>query len=207
MRKRKEEQTGVEIAPAVVESENLSYLASRELDFQAIERSLDGSVRASSHHAILAEGDSLSLLRAVPTHSISLVLTDPPYHSTKKRNIRGDTAFDEDYHYLEWMSNYAAEWRRILKPHGSLYCFCASEMSARLEAVFAKDYNILAHVVWTKPNEPGFDGWKQKMNKEALRQWYAHTERVLFVEPAAEGNLNRSPFAKQGKRQACQHTM
>ena len=50
--------------------------------------------------------------------------------------------------------------------------------------------------MWTKPNDPGFDGWKGKMNKEALRQWYAHSERILFAEPAVEGNLFRSPFAE-----------
>ena len=32
------------------------------------------------------------------------------------------------------------------------------------------------------------------MKKEALRQWYAHTERIIFMEPAVEGNLNRSFF-------------
>lgn len=68
-------------------------------------------------------------------------------------------------------------------------------MSARLEIIFSKDFNILSQVVWTKPNEPGFDGWKQKMKKENLRQWYAHTERIIFAEPACEGNLHRSPFA------------
>jgi site-specific DNA-methyltransferase (adenine-specific) len=32
------------------------------------------------------------------------------------------------------------------------------------------------------------------MRKEALRQWYPHSERILFAEPALEGNLHRSPF-------------
>jgi len=82
-----------------------------------------------------------------------------------------------------------------LRPNGSMFCFCAVEMAARLEVLFAKEFNILSHIVWTKPNEPGFDGWKQKMKKEALRQWYAHTERIIFAEPACEGNLFRSPFA------------
>ncbi len=93
------------------------------------------------------------------------------------------------------MAEYAVEWKRILKSNGSLFCYCASEMAARLEILFAKDFNVLSQIVWTKPNEPGFDGWKQKMRKEALRQWYPHTERIIFAEPACEGNLHRSPFA------------
>src|SRR5690606_15842014 len=50
-------------------------------------------------------------------------------------------------------------------------------------------------------NEPGFDGWKGKMKKESLRQWYAHSERIIFAEPAVEGNLNRSCFAKYLREQ------
>lgn len=56
------------------------------------------------------------------------------------------------------------------------------------------EFNILSHVVWTKPNEPGYDGWKGKMKKDALRQWYPHSERIIFAEPAEHGNLHRSPF-------------
>ena len=180
-------------------------MRTRKEDFQILKKALGSSLRASSNEALLAEGDSLELLRQLPDHCVSLILTDPPYHATKKKNIYGDTAFKEDNHYLEWISDFAREWKRILRPNGSLFCYCASEMSARLELLFAKDFNILSHIVWTKPNEPGFDGWKQKMKKEALRQWYAHTERILFAEPACEGNLNRSPFGdflKSVRRQA-----
>ena len=161
-------------------------MSNRKLDFQNIEIALGESVRASSTQAMLVEGDSLALLRQIPGQSISLILTDPPYHSTKKQNIYGDTAFEEDKHYLEWMIQYAMEWRRVLKSNGSLFCFCASSMAARLEVIFSKDFNILSQIVWTKPNDPGFDGWKQKMKKEALRQWYPHTERIIFAEPASD---------------------
>lgn len=169
-------------------------MSTREKDFQILKKALGDSVRAAAGNAMLAEGDSLALLRRLPDHCISLILTDPPYHATKKKNIHGDTHFEEDQHYLEWMGQFAREWKRVLRPNGSLFCYCASEMSARLEILFAKEFNILSHIVWTKPNEPGFDGWKQKMKKEALRQWYPHTERILFAEPACEGNLRRSPF-------------
>jgi len=79
--------------------------------------------------------------------------------------------------------------------------FCSSEMLARLEVLLSNSFNILSSIVWTKPNEPGFDGWKQKMRKESLRQWYAHTERIIFAEPAFSGNLGRSYFANFLKQQ------
>lgn len=164
--------------------------------FDLIKATIQRSLRFSGDNALVAEGDSLELLRLLPSQSVSLILTDPPYHSTKKHNIYGDTAFAEDKLYLDWMTKYATEWRRVIKPNGSLFCYCSTSMSARLDVMLSKDFNVLSHVVWTKPNDPGFDGWKGKMNKEALRQWYAHSERILFAEPAVGTNLFRSPFAE-----------
>ncbi|HOW28214.1 MAG TPA: site-specific DNA-methyltransferase [Elusimicrobiota bacterium] len=166
----------------------------RRTDFNAIKRAISSSLRVATPKALLAEGDSLKLLKLLPSHCISLILTDPPYHSTKKDNVFGDTLFKHDKDYLAWMGEFAKEWHRVLKPNGSLYCFCAPEMAARLEVVIARDFNVLSQITWTKPNEPGFDGWKQKMKKESLRQWYAHTERIIFAEPAYEGNLFKSYF-------------
>ena len=169
-------------------------MSTRAQDFEQITLTLSDSIRASTPHGILAEGDSLDLIRKIPSNTISLILTDPPYHCTKKHNIYGDTQFQEDEHYLDWMESYSSEWYRVLRPNGSLFCFCDSSMSARLEVLFSKKFNVLSHIVWTKPNEPGFDGWKGKMKKEALRQWYPHSERIIFAEPAVEGNLFRSTF-------------
>ena len=178
---------------------------SRELDFQNIKAALSESFTAEVPNAMLFGGDSLALIRNIPSHSVSLILTDPPYHSTKKDNIFGDTLFGSDKEFLEWVSCYIAEWKRILKPNGSILCFCASEMAARIEVTFLESFNVLSQIVWTKPNEPGFDGWKQKMKKEALRRWYAHSERIIFAEPAMQGNLYRSYFGsllKEARQQA-----
>jgi len=160
----------------------LAHLLTRQQHFEQIKQSLHTSLQFSNENALVANGDSINLLRLMPDHSVSLILTDPPYHSTKKNNIYGDTAFSKDQDYLDWMAQYAQQWRRVLKPNGSLFCFCATAMAARLELILSKNFNILSHIVWTKPNAPGFDGWKGKMKKEALRQWYSHSERIIFAE-------------------------
>lgn len=151
----------------------------------------------NTDEAILANGDSLELLKKIPDHSIALILTDPPYHSTKKRNIIGDTSFSKDSEYIDWMKKYAQEWKRVLKHNGSIFCFCSSTMSAQLQVMFSEHFNVLSEIVWTKPNAPGYDGWKQKMKKEALRQWYPHSERIIFLENATEGNLFKSYLGGQ----------
>ncbi|MEZ4959299.1 MAG: site-specific DNA-methyltransferase [Saprospiraceae bacterium] len=169
----------------------LTYENERTKSFNEISKNIDSRVVFKSQTSLLAKGDSLEILKQIPDNSISLILTDPPYHSTKKKNIVNDTAFESDEEFLNWISDYSKEWFRVLKPNGSIFLFCSSKMSAKIELLLAKKFNILSHVVWTKPNDPGFDGWKQKMNKESLRQWYAHSERIIFAEPASEGNIFR----------------
>ena len=169
-------------------------MESRKKDFDRICRATKDVTFARVNGSLLLGGDSLEILKQLPDRSVSLIITDPPYHATQKKNIYGDTQFKKDACYLEWMAKYAKEWRRVLKINGSLFCYCDSSMSARLEVMMSEDFNILSQVVWTKPNEPGYDGWKGKMKKEALRQWYPHSERIIFAEPAEHGNLHRSPF-------------
>lgn len=149
----------------------------------------------SAEDSVILQGDSLELMKRIPDHSISLILTDPPYHSTKKGNIAGDTSFERDEDYIAWMSQYAAEWKRVLKYSGSIFCFCSSAMSARLQVMFSGYFHVLSEIVWTKPNDPGYDGWKRKTRKESLRQWYPYSERILFMENTSEDDTHSSCFA------------
>ncbi|MGI4991974.1 DNA methyltransferase [Halobacteriovorax sp. GFR7] len=167
----------------------------RTNDYKKIQKALTDNNIYSSTTSSIYNGDSLELLKKIPDHSVSLILTDPPYHTTKKKNIIGDCFFKTDEDYIAWKDELIKEWKRVLKPNGSIYCYCSAQIASRLEVAFSKEFKILSHIVWTKPNAPGFDGWKQKMKKESLRQWYGHTERIIFAEPAAEGNLHRSYFA------------
>lgn len=176
--------------------EKEDYKVSRAKDFEKITDRLKESSIYSSSNSLVCQGDSLDVLKHIPENSISLILVDPPYHSTKKKNIKNDTAFSTDDEFILWMKKFSKEWARILRPNGSLYLFCSTKMSAKIEVLLSNQFNILSHVVWSKPNEPGFDGWKGKMKKESLRQWYAHSERIIFAEPAVDGNLHRSCFAK-----------
>lgn len=174
-------------------------MTDRAKDFRTIRKRLGDAIADETPRSIVASGDALDLLSKIPDESISLVLTDPPYHSTKKDNIYGDRGFTEDEHFLEWMERFAAEWKRILRPSGTVYVFCSSEMSARLEVMMSQYLRPLNNITWTKPNEPGYDGWKGKMKKESLRRWYPHSERILMFEHGSYGSLEayrRSPMGE-----------
>lgn len=166
----------------------------RAAAFEGCREALGAAIVSASDRFIVACGDASELIGRLPEDAVSLILTDPPYHSTKKHNIVGDRSFPTDEEFVDWMSGVSLEWLRVLRANGSLYLFCASRMAARLEVSLSRHFNPLAHIAWSKPNDPGFDGWKGKMKKEALRAWYAHSERILFFEPACHGNLKRSTF-------------
>lgn len=171
------------------------YPHNRPKAFKSICDALDQDTKFRTNQTALAQGDSLELLRKMPSHSVDLVLTDPPYHSTKKANIYGDADFAHDDEFRDWVRAYVKEWTRVLKPSGSLYLFCSSDMAPFLYTDMADTMNLHGIITWSKPNEPGYDGWKQKMKKASLRRWYPHTERIIFSSPAVDDNLKRSPFA------------
>lgn len=174
-------------------------MTERAKEFADIRQRLAPVTAGETPNSIVVHSDSLEALVRLPDRSVSLVLCDPPYHSTKKQNIHGDRAFQEDEHFLAWMESYAAEWKRVLKLSGTLYLFCSSQMAARLEVMMAKYFRPIGHIVWTKPNEPGYDGWKGKMNKSALRTWYPHSERILMFEHGSYGSweaYRRSPMGE-----------
>src|SRR5690606_36655022 len=68
------------------------------------------------------------------------------------------------------------------------------DVAPLLYVALSKEYDVQSMITWTKPNEPGYDGWRQKMKKTSLRRWYPHTERIIFTAPAIDGNLKRAPF-------------
>ena len=64
----------------------------RKREFAGIQAALEAQLCLKANNALVAQGDSLAFLRKLPDHSVSLILTDPPYHTSKKDNIYGDTA-------------------------------------------------------------------------------------------------------------------
>ena len=60
-------------------------------------------------------GDSLELLRKIPSDSVNLVVTSPPYALHFKKEY-GNV---EKHEYIDWFLPFATEIRRVLKPDGS----------------------------------------------------------------------------------------
>jgi adenine-specific DNA-methyltransferase len=146
------------------------------------------------HHA-----DALALSQAQPAASVDLIVTDPPYFRVKDEPW--DRAWDSPDAFLAWLGGLLEEWRRILKPNGSLYVFASPQMSARVECAVGARFTVLNHVVWRKPDASGAEkGARAGMTRSYVYQ----SERIIFAEQvaceydAAEASLRRRHFAAVG---------
>jgi len=61
-------------------------------------------------------GDSLALLPRIESTSIDLICTSPPF-ALRRKKAYGNVSAKE---YVPWFMQFAREFRRILKPRGSL---------------------------------------------------------------------------------------
>lgn len=60
-------------------------------------------------------GDSLDYLRSMPSESVDLVFTSPPFALVRKKDYGNEAASE----YVTWFTRFADEVQRVLKPTGS----------------------------------------------------------------------------------------
>ena len=119
--------------------------------------------------------------RSLPEASVDLILTDPPYFRVKE--LPWDRQWASDEAFLAWVDELAVEWRRILKPTGSLYVFASPQMAARIEVTIRARFRVLNHIVWVKSTSPSGTGRHSRADREGLRSYFPRTERAIFAEP------------------------
>ena len=120
--------------------------------------------------------------------SADLILVDPPYFRVKDEPW--DRQWDTAAGFLTWLDALAAEWRRILKPNGSLYVFASPQMAARVEVMISERFNVLNNIAWVKP-DPSSEinrgaGRGGQTRKESLRSYFPSQERIIFAEQTTD---------------------
>ena len=138
----------------------------------------------NSFDARLFCGDCRELLQFLPDSSVDLILTDPPYFRVKGE--AWDRQWDNPAKYLEWLDGIAAQWFRVLKPNGSLYCFAGPRMAARVEVMLARRFNIIQRITWRKPP---FSTKAEMRDKESLRMFFPASEAIIFCEHYGADNI------------------
>lgn len=67
-------------------------------------------------HGSIILGDSLEYLAEQKPHSVDLILTSPPFGLVRKK----DYGNVESHEYIDWFRPFGNEFKRVLKPSGSL---------------------------------------------------------------------------------------
>jgi adenine-specific DNA-methyltransferase len=125
----------------------------------------------------LWHGDCREVLPTLDAASVDLVLTDPPYFRVKDE--WWDRQWDTAEGFLEWLGSLCREWKRLLRPNGSLYCFASPRMAARVELEIGKWFNVLNRVTWRKPP---FGTKAEMFDKDTMRTFFPASEAVIFAE-------------------------
>jgi adenine-specific DNA-methyltransferase len=128
----------------------------------------------SSDRYTLHLGDCRDVMRGMAPASVDAIVTDPPYHKVLDEEWDWDHDTADDF--LAWMGLLCDDWRRILKPNGSLFVFCSPQMSDRVSVVIRERFTVLNQIVWNKPNAIA-----AKACKESLRSWFDDSERAIFA--------------------------
>ena len=74
---------------------------------------------AAGKDASFYHTDCRDLLRQLPSRSIDVIVTSPPYNLGIRYNLYDDTISRTEY--LEWTNMWVAEAARVLRPDGSLF--------------------------------------------------------------------------------------
>lgn len=108
----------------------------------------------------LHEADCRSVLQALPSESVDLVLTDPPYGmnyrsnrrvaSKRFRSIKGDAD-------SSLFTEVVAELHRVLRDNRHIYVFCSWHRVDEFKQQFERFFSLKNILVWNKNNHGSGD--------------------------------------------------
>ena len=112
-------------------------------------------------------GDCLQLMREIPSHSVDLILADPPYGTLNKSNP--DAQWDKEVSLPSLWNQY----KRIIKPNGAILLFGQGVFAAKLIMSNPKWFKF--DFVWDKVRKSNFLNCK----KMPMRQ---HEQVLVFYD-------------------------
>ena len=100
--------------------------------------------------------DNLDYLRELPDACVDLVVTDPPYNVS----VQGDFKFNGKEikkDFGQWDYNFdpepvLRELKRVLKPNGQIYIFCATKQISEYMTILFRDWYFRQILVWYRRN-------------------------------------------------------
>lgn len=154
-------------------------------------------------------GDALDLLKALPAKSVSAIITSPPYALRFKKAYGNE----DPEAYVDWFMNFAPEFRRVLRPTGSLVIEIGGAWNPGLPTRSVYHFELLVRLV----REQGFHlaeefFWFNRARIPGPTEW-VNVQRIrvkdavtpiwwLSVGPRPSANNRRvlTPYSKEMER-------
>jgi len=146
-----------------------------------------GDVWLLGPHRLIC-GDSTKVLPTLSNQTAGLIATDPPYFRVVDADWDDQWGADAKA-FLDWLAGLFVEFDRLMIDRGTVGVFCSPDMSAGVEIEMRKQFAVLNHIVWRKPN-PGRLG---QMDKSSMRRFFPTSERFIIAEKCRnpDGDLFR----------------
>ena len=141
------------------------------------------------NQAIIINSDCLDVLKRIPSESVDLILTDPPY------NIK----------YAEWdnfsnIETISSEWHRVLKPNGSVFCFSGWSFVCEVIQKFDKRFKLNDWIIYDRIKGRG--ATKRLVSTREDLLWYTKSDSWVFNKEKAYSTIKKKTGgmgAKNGK--------
>jgi adenine-specific DNA-methyltransferase len=137
----------------------------------------------------LYHGRAEDVLPSLPSASVQLIVTDPPYFRVKAE--AWDRQWADRHAYLAWLRGLAKEWQRVLTPNGSVYCFAAPQMAAHVEVMLGEVFQVIQHITWRKPP---YSTKAEMFDKESCRMFFPASEALIFAEQCGASSHGSLPY-------------
>ncbi len=143
----------------------------------------------SKDHVILC-GDCLKELKKIPSESVDLIITDPPYNRGLKYVRKYFSDRQKLQNYLDWLKIRLKECVRVLKKNGSMYLINYPELDARLLPYLEEmGLKLKRWLVWNYPTNIG----------HSKKNWTRSHRAILFFTKGEDYTFNRQNILQHYK--------
>lgn len=101
----------------------------------------------SNESALIVNGDSLEVLKKIPSQSVNLIFADAPYNIGKDFGNNKDK-WESVGIYINWCKQWLDECMRVLKDDGTMYFMTATQHMSYLDVYMSEKYNVLSRIIW-----------------------------------------------------------
>lgn len=116
-------------------------------------------------------GDAIEELKKLPSGSIDLVATDPPYNMDKA----DWDSYGSGEEFAAWCEQWMIECQRVLKPHGSIYIFGINRMLSHLQRWLDENMVYRNWIMWDTIQGAGGGLWT---NRHEAILYYSKSEET-----------------------------